>query len=215
MKQYKNYLFDLDGTLIDTLELILECFRHSLHYAARLKIPEEEIRMGVGLPLMEQFKSYLGHLEGIDYDDVMREHMDFQLKNWQGKVFAYEGVKTVLEQLKTNRARLAVVTSRRIKTATLYTKELGLFDYFEFFTTPESTNLHKPDPTPALYALNRLRADPRDTLFIGDSIFDIECGAMAGTDTAFVKWSHDQEIAISFERQPTYMLKHPQDILAN
>ena len=211
MKRYKNYLFDLDGTLINTLDLIIECFRHSLHYAARLQVPEEKIREGVGLPLLEQFKNYLGHLPDIDYEDVIREHMDYQLKHWRGKVFVYAGIKTVLQHLKKDGARLAVVTSRRKKTSKLYTKELAIFDYFEFFTTPESTKTHKPDPGPALYALDRLKADPRHTLFIGDSAFDMECGHRAGVETAFAEWGGGRPSA---QYRATYVLKNPRELLS-
>ena len=211
MKQYPNYLFDLDGTLINTIHLIVRCFRHSLHYAANLQVKEEDIRSHVGLPLIEQFKIYLGHLKHIDYEDVMREHMEYQLKHWSEEVYVYEGIKKVLEQLKGNGGRLAVVTSRKIKTAQLYTKSLGLFDYFEFLTTPEATTTHKPEPGPALYALERLGADPKETLFIGDAPFDIECGHRAGTDTAFAKWgafAHEQ-----FNYPPTYTLNTPEELL--
>lgn len=140
----------------------------------------------------------------------MREHMDYQLKHWRGKVLVYDGVKMVLEQLKMNGAQLAVVTSRRMKTATLYTKELALFDYFEFFTTPEATETHKPDPAPALYALKRLKADPSDTLFIGDASFDMECGQRAGVETAFALWGGGIE---SSKYPPTYILKNPSELL--
>lgn len=211
MKRYNHYLFDLDGTLINTIDLIVECFHHSLDYIAQLKLPEEQIRSHVGLPLLEQFKVYLGHLPNIDYQDVMREHLDYQLKHWNEKIFVYEGITKLLATLKKDGAKLAIVTSRRMQTAELYTKELGLYDYFEFLATPECTQDHKPSPEPALYTLKRLNANPVNSLFIGDSIFDIECGHHAGIDTAFAHWGAFKPI--DFKHKPTYVLQSPLELL--
>lgn len=210
MKKYHNYLFDLDGTLINTIDLIIDCFHHSLHYAGGVKITREEICSHVGLPLKEQFKIYLGHLKDVDYEEVMQKHLDYQLKHWPGKVFVYKGVTEVLDKLKKNECRLAVVTSRRIKTAELYMKALGLYDYFEYLITPELTPTHKPNPEPAFYAIRQLQVSPQETLFIGDSTFDIECGHRAGLATAFAQWGGHNHGA--FTHQPTYILSEPKDI---
>ena len=211
MKKYHNYLFDLDGTLINTIDLIIDCFRHSLDYAGGVKVPNKEIHSHIGLPLIEQFKIYLGHLSDVDYEEIIREHMDYQLNHWRNKIFVYRDVKEILDKLKNNKCRLAIVTSRRLETAKLYTQELGLFDYFEYFITPESTFSHKPNPEPAFYALRQLQANRLETLFIGDSPFDIECGHRAGIETALAKWGKNTQK--NFKYKPTYKLNKPTDIL--
>jgi pyrophosphatase PpaX len=75
--------------------------------------------------------------------------------------------------------------------------------------TPEDTDRHKPEPEPALAALQRLGAPPREALFIGDSSFDIECGSRAGIDTALVTWSHNDTGA--FPVKPTWYIDDMRD----
>ncbi|HMB01688.1 MAG TPA: HAD hydrolase-like protein, partial [Spirochaetota bacterium] len=160
MKEYNYYLFDLDGTLISTIDMILECFRHSLQYAGNIKIDPEEIKSHVGLPLQKQFEIYLKDKPGIDYQKLKEYHMNYQLKIWQDHVYLYPGIRQTLEKLQQLNKTMAVVTSRKIKTTTIYTEKLGIRSFFKLLVTPENTEKHKPNPEPVLYTLSRLKADP-------------------------------------------------------
>ena len=151
MKSYHHYFFDLDGTLVDTIDLIVECFEKSLSENFQIKKSREELLQYVGLPLKDQFEFFLKEFSGpIDYEALCRFHMDYQLQIWKQYIRLYPGVLETLEFLKQHHKKLAVVTSRRLKTTTLYLKELGLFDFFDVIITPEDTNQHKPHPEPLL-----------------------------------------------------------------
>lgn len=190
MKDYGFYLFDADGTLFDTAELIYQCFVYSCRKFGNRHITRQEVFNCIGLTLRKQFEKYLGPLEPEHLEKIQAEHMNYQLSIYKKYLQAFPEVAESLEILKSKGKKLAVVTSRKIKTLTLYLQETGLYDFFDVLVTPEDTQKHKPDPEPALKALSLLGAVKSRSLFVGDSVFDIECGRNADIDTAFVNWSH-------------------------
>ncbi|HEX7511449.1 MAG TPA: HAD-IA family hydrolase [Chitinivibrionales bacterium] len=204
MKNYSAFLFDADGTLIDTIDLIIRCFVHTCKKFGNLDIAPQEIRKNVGMTLREQMQMYLGPLTDERFSVIAKEHMDLQLKLYPQYLKAFPGVAEGLAMLKKQGKRCVVVTSRRRNTLDLYLKETGIYDYFEAFITPENTDKHKPDPDPALAALALLSANKSEALFIGDSVFDIACAVNAGIDSAFVKWSGNDPADMPV--QPTFFL---------
>ncbi len=189
MKSYSTYLFDADGTLIDTVGLIVRCFQHTCGVFGGLRVPAHEIEKSVGFSLRKQMELYFGSLTDERFDELAKEHMDFQLKHYREYLRLFPGVAEGLACLSAAGKRLAVVTARKRFTLELYLKEMGIFDVFEAVVTLENTTRHKPDPEPALEALRLLSASREDALFIGDSRFDLECAHNAGVDCAFVNWS--------------------------
>jgi pyrophosphatase PpaX len=203
--EFNAYLFDLDGTLINTVDLIVHCFEHSLKLADKnLKIEPQEIKKHVGLPLKDQMKIYLGHLPEVDYEDIMKKHMDYQVKIWRDHVKVYPGVKKTLDFLQQNQKEMAIVTSRRQATCHLYLKELGLWPYFTVIITPEATINHKPHPEPAQKAMQELNQN-QNILFLGDSEYDMICGRQAGTKIAFANWGTFAGLSLSL--QPDFHLE--------
>ena len=209
MKKYQAYLFDLDGTLINTLDLIVQCFKYSLGTVGVNKT-EAEIRSKVGLPLKKQFEQYITFKNDKNYETLMKTHMDWQLQNWKNSIYTYPDVEKLLQRIYQANIPMVVVTSRKEKTSKLYLKGMNLYHYFRFLVTPESTTRHKPEPYPAIYALKKLRVTASDSLFVGDSIFDIQCGQSAGCDTAFVRWGiNDKAVNLP----STYCFDNPQDFI--
>jgi pyrophosphatase PpaX len=204
MKSYSSYLFDADGTLIDTVGLIVRCFEHTCETFGGPRISAPEIRKNVGLTLRNQMELYFGPLSDERFETMRLEHMGFQEKHYRDHLRAFPGVAEGLAALKSIGKRLAVVTSRRRPSVELYLKETGIFVYFDEFVTPENTTRHKPDPEPALMALRILGASKDEALFIGDSRFDIECAANAGIDSAFVNWSCNDPTEMTI--RPTFCI---------
>jgi pyrophosphatase PpaX len=189
MKEYSYYLFDVDGTLIDTTELIFQCFLYTCKKFGSLDVTREQVVTNIGLTLRRQLEVYFGSLNDDRFTYLAGEHMNYQLSIYKKYLRAFPGVAECLGDLRRRGKHCGVVTSRRRQTLDLYLKETGLFDFFEVFVTPENTQKHKPDPEPVLEALALMSvADKTDALMIGDSEFDMESGLRAGVDTAFVKW---------------------------
>lgn len=212
MKSYEAYLFDLDGTLINSEEMIIACFEHSMKEAGDYSIAAEQVLSHIGIPLKKQFEIYLdGRPSKHSIEDLLEIHMQFQLKIWKDHLKLYPKALEVVKELHKRGKKLALVTSRRKATCDLYTKHFGLFDYFEVIMTPESSEKHKPDPEPANIALSKLGVKASDTLFIGDAIFDIACGHAAGCETAYVSWGFRK--VEDLEPSPDYLLKSFEDLL--
>lgn len=189
MKEYDAYLFDADGTLIDSKEIILRSFEHAIEHMGAADPGREFTGYTIGLPVAKQMRLVLG--EGRDeayYREAVRVYSGFMNEHFKSCLAAFPGVRDGLETLRARGKKLAVVTSRRKPSLERFFRHLDLFDCFDLFVTPESTERHKPDPEPALFAARELGVAPERCVFIGDAVFDIQCGAAAGMDTVLVKW---------------------------
>jgi AHBA synthesis associated protein len=106
---------------------------------------------------------------------------------------------------------MAVVSSRSHGVLEQYLSGTGILKFFRSIICPEDAPRPKPHPDPALAALRILEAEAGESLFIGDAVFDMECGSRAGMDTAFVAWSPAG--AGRLERPPTWVLTDMRDLL--
>jgi pyrophosphatase PpaX len=181
----KAVLFDLDGTLVDTNNLIIQSFKHTFKRHLNLDVDEKEIVMYFGEPLIDtlsrydkenahvMIESYREHNEAI-HDELAREIV---------------GAKDTLRELKTLGIRVGVVTSKRRELAERGLKLFNLYDLMEVIITPEDTFIHKPDAEPMLKACEKLGIQPSEAIIVGDSHFDILCGKNAGAKSCLVKYS--------------------------
>jgi pyrophosphatase PpaX len=213
MKNYTNYLFDADGTLIDTAELIYQAFRYSCRKFADKEISPDQVKKSIGLPIRTMMELHIGPMSDERYAMIFPEHMAYQRSIRADYLKLFPGVAEGLSALKAQGKRLAVVSSRKEETLKLYLQETGIYDLFDAVVPPELTARHKPNPDPALKALSLLNGAAEDSLFIGDAEFDIECGMMAGMDTAFVAWSHNHPDALN--TQPTMFLNDIRDLVCS
>jgi pyrophosphatase PpaX len=205
MKDYSYYLFDADGTLIDTTELIYQCFMHTCKIFGDLDVSRNDVVRNIGLTLRMQMEKYFGPLTDEQFAVRSAEHMKYQMSIYPRYLRLFPSVLQALTMLKSTGKACAIVTSRRRQTLDLYLKKTGIFDFFTVFVTPEITLKHKPDPEPALEALTLLgNAKKNEAVLIGDSEYDIECGRNAGIDTAFVSWSHNDPAVLPV--RPTYII---------
>jgi len=205
-------LFDVDGTLIDTAEMIYQCFKHTCSVYGEKTITREQVYESIGVPLRPQIEMHLGRtVTDNEYEKMQKTHMDYQMTIYREHLKLFEGVLETLTQLKGVGKKLAVVTSRRKQSLIVYLEETGIVEFFDAIITPEDTTNHKPHPAPALLALEKMQGKASESLFIGDATFDIECGKNAGTDTAFVEWSMNS--AESLNTEATYYITDMKDLL--
>ena len=206
---FGTYLFDLDGTLIDSIPLIMESFRHTMrtHLGA---VPDDAgWRAGFGTPLRPQLRKFARDDEHASqmvdtYRAYTDAHHDRHLKS-------YAGVDEALATLHGAGARLAVVTSKTHALARRGLVRCGLNEYFGVLVGADDVAQHKPHPAPVLAALDRLSADPMDTVFIGDSPHDMEAGRAAGVQTAAALWGpFSREVLAS--ASPDHWLSEPAGI---
>ncbi|MCF7825275.1 MAG: HAD family hydrolase [Candidatus Marinimicrobia bacterium] len=210
MKIYNAYLFDADGTLFDTADLVCRCFQYVAQKYASISLTREIILSGYGLPLKGQLVTHLG--ADLDMNLILNDFVDYQLKILEDSVELFPGVKSTLEVLRNSGRKLAIVTSRKPTSLKRILEITDTSQYFDTLVTPEDTSLHKPNAEPALLALSRLGSSKTESVFIGDSQYDISCGSSAGMDTVFVNWSHMDSDDLPV--RPTWEIDSFQDLIA-
>jgi pyrophosphatase PpaX len=209
--KYQWYLFDLDGTLVDTRELIYRCFEHTLMEFKLPPVSRRIVEDSVGMTLRAQYELFLGSISTSRFEELAAIHMQFQYQHYAQLLRVYPGVREVLCTLRQQSRAMAIVTSRRAESTNKYLQECNLADFFQVIITPESTAEHKPHPGPVVEALRRLGAEADKTLFIGDTPFDVGSGRAAGVDTALVPWFHRSHTT-TFEK-PTISLNTIEDLI--
>ncbi|MBN2653022.1 MAG: HAD-IA family hydrolase [Spirochaetales bacterium] len=188
--EWDCYLFDADGTLVDTRDLIFECFKFSLRDRKLINpLTRANLDHMIGIPYRTQLEYYLGRLTDLQYAEIRDEHIVHQDQLAYDYISLCPGVKETLEFLKQKGKKLGIVTSRSRVSLFPFFKHLGIYEYFDLYVTPHETDKHKPEPEPVLKALELFGVDQKDAVFVGDAVFDIESGARAGVKTVFVNWS--------------------------
>ncbi|MGI6679474.1 MAG: HAD family hydrolase [Dehalobacterium sp.] len=177
-------LFDLDGTIANTLPVIRETYA-KVFEEMNLPWGNDDVMKMIGLPLREIGKIVAGPDHAEDFFNLYQKHsarLHHQL------VECYPGIKTMLFQLKKNNFDLGIVTSKTKKGADLTLTTTDLIEFFPLTVTVDDTLKHKPNPDPVLFALEKLQRAPQEAIFVGDSPFDIMCGNEAGVTTIAVTW---------------------------
>jgi len=208
MKSYNTYLFDADGTLFDTADLVCNCFQYVAQKHASISLTKDAILSGYGLPLKGQLTKQLG--DDLDIDEVLEDFISYQMQILEDNIRLFPGVLRTLKSLKQKDKKLAIVTSRKRYSMKRILDITDTTQYFDTLVNPEDTTLHKPDAEPALLAISRLGSDKADTVFIGDSQYDIVSGKSAGIDTIFVAWSHMDPDTLPV--QPTWKIDRIEDL---
>lgn len=178
-------LFDLDGTLIDTNELIIESFMYTFKILGKPTPSRDEI--------INCFGEYLSHTMGKFFPDKIEEaikiYREFNLKYHNEKVSTYKNAHELLKILKNRNYRLGIVTSKSRMPALKGLEHLNLKKYFDVLIAGDDVVNHKPHEEPILNACRELCVSPSECIMIGDSIYDIESGKRAGTKTCGVLYS--------------------------
>ena len=201
-------VFDLDGTVVDTVELIVESFRHATRSVLSEVLPDEVIIAGVGQPLMAQMER-LSADHARELYDVYRE---YNHRRHDELIRGYEGMAEVLDALKAAGRRLGIVTSKSHDTTEMAFRAVGLREHFDVVVTASDTAEHKPSPVPLRLCLERLGAPPDGSMYVGDSPVDIEAGKAAGMATAAVAWGVFGREAL-LAAGPDYWLDDPRELL--
>jgi pyrophosphatase PpaX len=189
-KEWDCYLFDADGTLVDTRDMIFECFKYSLRNRKLVKpLTRQNLDHMIGITYRTQLEYYLGKLTDHQYKEIRDEHIIHQQQIAYDYISLCPGVYEALESLKSKGKKLGIVTSRSRESLFPFFEHLGIKHFFEYYITPHETDKHKPEPEPVLKALELFNSEKKDTVFVGDAVFDIESGKRAGVDTVFVNWS--------------------------
>lgn len=203
----KAILFDLDGTVINTNELIFQSFEYALETVLHTSLSRDILRTTFGKPLAQ----IMQEMGGEQAQELRKAFVDYSIAH-ENDIYLFPGVEEALKELKALNINTAVVTSRLYRSALRNLHQFELEKYFDVFITPEATEKHKPNPEPALKALEQLGIEPHEAIMTGDSGLDLLCGKQAGCKTAAVRYSLFP-LEELLEYQPDYVIDTLQDLV--
>lgn len=201
-------LFDLDGTLIDTNELIISTFLHTLEKYYPSKYKREDVLPFLGPTLHETF----GAMDPERVEEMVLDYRTYNLANHDLLVKEFAGVIETIESLKDKGYKLAVVTTKRHDVALKGLRLTKLDRFFDVIVAYDHVKKVKPDPEPIFLALEQLDSKPEETLMVGDNFHDVLAGKNAGTKTAGVAWTIKGRDYIA-KYEPDYILENMADLL--
>ncbi len=183
---FEGVLFDLDGTLIDSHDLILASFRHTTREVLGKEIPDERLMCKVGQPLVTQMWDFAENEQM--HEELLRVYRSHNERVHDDMVRPFPGVSETLSALRDAGLPLGVVTSKRHALAQHGLEMCGLAEFFEFVVSPDDWPEHKPAPGPVLHGCDLLGISASSCLYVGDSPFDMQAGTGAGCFTAAALW---------------------------
>jgi len=204
----KTVLFDLDGTIIDTNELIIESFKYTIERHLGYIIKPEDVTPYFGEPLPITLKRFSQDKWELMLD-TYRQYNEF---NHDKYTKIRKDVKEALEFMHKKGIKMGIVTSKRRELAIRGLRIFDLEKYFKVIVALEDTEKHKPNPDPILKALELLNANKEETLMVGDSPYDILCASNAGVKSAAVKWTI-LPFNLLEEAKPDYVINDMLEIL--
>ena len=184
-------IFDIDGTLTKTHELIFASFNHvASKYVGKTFTPQEIIAL-FGPPEEVALARIVG---GRRAPAAMRDLLDYYTAHHRSLASLHEGIEEVLRFLKQRQIRLAVFTGKDKRTADITLGELQIGPYFDLVVSGTDVQHHKPHPEGIQSVLRTFNVQPQETLMIGDTVSDVRASRSAGVRMAAVLWdSHDKE----------------------
>lgn len=194
-------LFDLDGTLVNTIPLIFECYRHTLAtHLPGLAIPRQVIVTNLGRSLDDILRDYAVAGGVADPDGVTKEMLEtyrsFQRDNIDRLIEPYEGMREALQVLHGRGLTLGMVTSKVEWAARLSYERYGMAEFLSVLVFHDDTPRHKPDPEPLLLAASKAGLIPARTAYVGDSVHDMAAGRAAGMKTIGALWGPNEPTAL-------------------
>ncbi len=209
MQKINTILFDLDGTLIDSNELIVDSFRETYrHYLPERSFTIEELFEMVGPPLKETFKIVSEDPEIIQ--EMIQVYRNYYIQNEFDYVKLFPNVLEVLKTLKEKNFNLGIVTTKYSGSAMPAIKHFGLDQYINAYSFLDNVVNHKPHAEPVLYALSQCK-DVDMAIMVGDNSSDILSGKNAGILTCSVNWSIKKEELEKLD--PTYQIDDFNDLI--
>lgn len=204
----KALLFDFDGTLLNTNELIVQTFMHVLEKYFPGQFQPEDCLEFIGPSLKETFEE----LDPENAEEMIAEYRKWNHEHHDELVKEYEGVLPALEKLHEMNIPMAIVSTKMRATIARGLQIMNADRFFKVIVGIDDVQNVKPDPEPINLALKQLGVEKEEAIMIGDNYHDILAGKNAGVKTAGVSWAiKGEEFLKSFE--PDYMLKTLSDLV--
>jgi HAD superfamily hydrolase (TIGR01509 family) len=185
---FRCALFDIDGTLVDTVELIVRALDHTFRKHLGVQISPDELRRTIGLPLHQQVRLF-DHL--VDFVPDHRRMEADEIAYYESHKHLERVIPEAVDALReAKRAglRTALVTSKNSLELQTFLPRWNVHQWVDAVVSASDVARPKPAPDPVLVALQRLGALPQEAVFVGDTVYDIQCAREAGVRVIAVGW---------------------------
>lgn len=212
MKNYDTVIFDLDGTLLNTLEDLADAVNFVMRANQYPERTVEEVRCFVGngiRRLMEQ--AVPEHVIGEEFERVFEEFKNYYTEHCQIKTCAYEGIMSLLSCLYEKRYAMAIVSNKN-HAAVCELNGIYFKEFIKVAIGQKDGIRKKPAPDTVIQALKELGKDKEKAIYVGDSEVDFATAKNSGMDCALVTWGFRtvEELA---EFSPTAFIDKPEELL--
>ena len=205
-QQQKTVIFDVDGTIIDTELVMISSLKKTLYEEKGIEMLEEDLHFILGIPGREALKMI-----------VALEDVEGLLQKWSSNVLLFSDystlfptVETVIRELFNQGLKLGIVTSKTNQEMIDEFNHFNLNQYFDTIITASDTILHKPNPEPIQEAIDRLKVDKKEVIYIGDSIYDMKAAHSCGVSFGLAKWGAQN---LELFSEADIIFNEPNDIL--
>lgn len=202
--KYKHIVFDIDGTLLDTVDSLLNSLQETIFQLQRRTLDIEELRFALGIP---------GEiiLEQLDVKDSKEANLlwNENLKKYNNSITVFDGIESTIKELKRKFYKVGIITSKNKKEYTNDFLPFEISKYFDYVVCSEDSVLHKPNPEPMKAYLAKTGVSKEEVLYVGDTVHDMKCASEAGVDCALALWGCSSAQHI----KATYYLNQPYEII--
>lgn len=207
---FRTVLFDLDGTLLDSIRLIIDSYHHALAAHGLAPKTDEHWLAGIGTPLRVQFREWAADPPLLE--KLIETYRDFNISNHDSRVSAYPGAVEMVRTVRRRGFQTGLVTSKQRAGAERGLRFLGLADEMDVIVAADDVTNPKPHPEPLFIAINQLGTTAESSIYVGDSVHDMESGRAAGVRTAAALWGPFERSLLA-RSGPDHWLEQPDDLL--
>ncbi|MFG6380384.1 MAG: HAD-IA family hydrolase [Lachnospiraceae bacterium] len=212
MQKYNTIIFDLDGTLLNTLEDLAD----SVNYCMRkFSCPErtlEEVRQFVGNGIRKLMERAVPMgTENPEFENIFETFKSYYTEHCQIKTRAYPEIEELLSKLAENKCKMAIVSNKNID-AVKELNRLYFYNYIKLAVGEQQGVRKKPFPDSVNHVIGELEADKKHVLYVGDSEVDKATADNAGVDCALVSWGF-REKDMLLELKPLAVIDKPLELL--
>ena len=185
--KYEAVLFDLDGTVVDTLQNITEMINHTMHHFGWEPFEPAAVKPHLGWGVDYLMRHLLPELSDTEREEILRYYRAYYADHSTDNVCPYDGVLPMMERLKRDGFRLAIISNKPNSAVQPFAE--GAFRDVISFALGEVAGLpRKPAPDMLEYTAEKMRVSLDRCVYVGDSEVDVQTAANAGVDCISVTW---------------------------
>ena len=209
---YETVIFDLDGTVIDSAEGIMNSFAYAFGRMGLPARPRSEMGVFIGPPLLYSFETICG-LERAEAERAVEIYREYYREKGTYEIKVYDGVEELLKKLKAHGRHILLATSKYEPYAVQILRNIGLYEYFELAAGSLAGTERGTKAEVIKYALERTGAARETAVMVGDRMQDTVGAREAGVDSIGALWGYGSRAELS-GGGATHIASLPEDVLA-